>query len=308
MTKSETSMFASFPWMPASFGTFPDFTAAGFDPASALAAFQQNNQAWSEAMATVLKSFQAIAIEQMNLAKGTISSSAEEIQKMARENLDQHTGFAACQEAFKTAQDYGAFVLNANMKAFEMLCSQMTSMLGETGKVAAETAALESETAKTLDGVAKDTWRNFEKAQETSAKAWEMLQKRLAEGVQEWNAGAKAWVPGADIPNAVKESYERLAADSGGLFDVIQKSNSNALSLMQKRFSTAVDEMSAHFPAMAPGKGMEKLEAAAHAYERAAHTISDALAKANQEAMEALQAWSAEAMKGGGQPGDQRAA
>ncbi len=307
MEKQDTSIFASFPWMPASFGALPNAAAAGFDPGSVLASFQQNSQAWIGAMASVLKSFQAIAVQQMELAQSAISAGSEEMQKMAKENLDQHMGLAACQEAFKNAQDYGALVLNTNLKAFQMLCDQMTNMLGETGKVASETASLESAAVKTYEDVAKDTWRNFEKAQETSAKAWEMLQKRLAEGVKEWNAGPNTWAPSVDLPHEVKQSYERLAADSGGLFDVIQKSNANALSLMQKRFSAAVGEMTGHFPALAPGKGMEKLEAATHAYERAASTISDALVRANQEAMEALQAWSAEAMKTG-TPGGQQAA
>ncbi len=102
-----------------------------------------------------------------------------------------------------------------------------------------------------------------------------MLYKRLAEGVKDWDTGAGTWASGVDMPNAVKEIYERAAADSGSLCDVMHKANSNALALMRKRFSAAMDEIKGHLPSTASAKGVEQLEAAAQAYERAASTIAD---------------------------------
>ncbi len=140
-----------------------------------------------------------------------------------------------------------------------------------------------------------------EKAQQTSAKAWDMLYKRLAEGVKDWDTGAQTWASGVDMPNAVKEIYERAAADSGSLCDVVHNANANALALMQKRFSAAITEMKDHFPSTASARGTEQLEEAAKCYEHAASSISDTLLRANTEAFEALQAWSIETMKSAGQ-------
>ena len=76
---------------------------------------------------------------------------------------------------------------------------------------------------------------------------------------------------------------------------------------MQKRFSAVIDEMKTHLPSMSSAKGLEQLQEAAQAYDRAASTISDALLRANTEVLGALQAWSVESVKAGTEAGQKAA-
>jgi len=261
----------------------PDFTA-GMPAASVMSGMQK---AWIESAAAAMKSFQSMAMPHAQSGKAV--------------PFGEVMGLSGCQEAMKSAQQIGSAMIDANMKAFETYFGRFAGAWSQMGGLGAEhlekaqsapAKAFEA-TKHTFEAATKNTLEGFEKAQETGTKAWTELQKRLADGVKEWNQTASAWSQGADIPSSIKDSYQRLTSDTSGLFEVIQKTNTSALSLMQKRFSAAVEEMASHFP----GKGTEKLEAASHAYEKAASSISDAFLRANKEAMEALQAWSTESMK-----------
>jgi hypothetical protein len=308
MIGKETGTLGLFPWMPAPFGASPNFAVAAFQAANVVAGLQRS---WFEAMSAAIRGLQTTAVRQSHPPQRTIPGGGVDPGKAAAENRDQFPAIAMGQGAFKNAQDLGTMALNANMKAFDTygrFAAMWGEMCGLSHQIAAPRKAMpQGSAAAAYEDAARETWQTFEKAQETSAKAWNMLQKRLAEGVKELNSAAGAWSHGnPDVPDAIKESYERLAAGSNSLLDVMQKTNAHALSLMQNRFSAAVEEMTSHFPEAAE-KDFKKPEAAAHIYERAASTISEALIRANREAMEAVQAWSVESMKAGTRAG-QRAA
>jgi hypothetical protein len=309
MINEERSMLGLRPWMPAPFGAFPNFAVAGCEAANAMAGFQR---IWFESMSAALRGLQVMTVRQTHRPQSTMPGGGGDPGKVTGGGRDRLPAIAASQDAFKNAQDLGTMALSANMKAFDTVYGRFAAMWGEMSGLTHEKAAAgrtlsQGSAAAAYEDAARETWQTFEKAQETSAKAWNMLQKRLTEGVKELNSAAGTRTDeGADIPDAIKESYERFAADSSRLFEVMQKSNANALSLMQKRVSSAVEEITSHCPQI-PGKNVEKLESATHAYERAASTISDALVRANREAMEAVQAWSMESMKAGTKAG-QRAA
>jgi hypothetical protein len=265
MTNKDAATSGRFPWFQPAAG----LAAAGFSPVSAIAAMQK---AWIESAATAMRAFQPMAMPpQAGWAGG------------ASEGASPH-------HALKSIQETGAAMLNANMKAFEVFFGPFAGAPEAMGGKPLSQATA----AKTAGKAANETLESWEKAQETSGKAWTMLQRRLAESVKEWNATASAWSQESGPPAAMKDSFQRLASDSEGLFGAVQKSNANALDLMQKQFSTVAEEMKKLFPNQAHGK----LENAAKAYERAATAISDALAGANKEAMEALQAWSSECTEG----------
>jgi len=309
MISKETGTLGLFPWMPAPYGASPNFAVAAFQAANAIAGLQRS---WFEAMPAAMRGLQAMTVQQTHLPQTMLPAGGADPGKATGENRNQLPAIAMCQDAFKNAQDLGTMVFNANMKAFDTAYGRFAAMWGEISGLTHQKAVpgkmlSQGSAAAAYEDAARETWQTFEKAQETSAKAWNMLQKRLTEGVKELNNAAGAWShEDADIPDAIKESYECLAAGSSSLLGVMQKTNAHALSLMQSRFSAAVEEMTSHFPEAA-AKGLKKPEAAAHAYERAASTISDALIRANREAMEAVQAWSVESLKAGTQAGQKAA-
>ncbi len=305
----------SFPWNTGFIGIFfPNAKRPDFLPLNALAVFQQRNcEACAAASVVAMEGFQAIARQQLKLIQQAFANTTEGINLSAASQPPElktakqaDLTRKAYQQVVTNTRELTDAVLHAIRQPLDILDRRFAESMEEIKALANDqtrAAAISKQPeliSKTYENAAADAWQLYEKAQETSAKAWDMLYKRLAEGIKDWNAEAGNWIAGADAPNAIKEIYQRAAAESGSLCDTMQKSNADALALMQKRFSAVIGEMKTHLaPAGSPAEGIEQLEKAAHAYERAASTISKALLRANNEAMGALQAWTAQSMKAG---------
>jgi phasin family protein len=314
MSIKESNKPINFPWNAALIGTFPpNMELPNFLPINALAVFlQRNSQACAAASAAAFEGAQAITRQQLKLIQQIFARTTEGINLLASGDASElmtakqaELAKKAYQQAVTNTRDLRDLALRTNMQALDFLHGRFAESMDEirafaNDKIRAAKISKQPElTNRTYKSAATDAWQRYSQAQNAGLQAWESLYKRLEEGVSEMNAqgGFSAPEARAEEPtDALKEVHKRSAADTQKLCDLMRKSNTTALELLQKRFAEAMKETAPHLSA-AQIKRQEGL--IKETFERAAsdtRNMFEALQRANAEALEVLRGQLAQSM------------
>lgn len=145
-------------------------------------------------------------------------------------------GTNAVQSMGKTMNDMGASV----MSEFSRLFTDMKPpvMPGIDALMAAHRRNLETLAAANrvaLDGAQAVARRNMEIMQHTMAE--------LTDGIRQMSGGDTPQARSARQAEMLKSAYERAVANMQEIGDLIQKSNGEAMGLLNRRFAEAMDEV-----------------------------------------------------------------
>ena len=145
-------------------------------------------------------------------------------------------GANAAQTMGKTMNDMGASM----MSEFSRLFADMKPpvMPGVDALMAAHRRNLETLSAANrvaLEGAQAVARRNMEIMQQTMSE--------LTDGIRQLSGGDTPQVRAARQAEMLKSAYERAVANMQEIGDLIQKSNGEAMGLLNRRFTEAMDEV-----------------------------------------------------------------
>ncbi|MFC7736630.1 phasin family protein [Roseomonas sp. GCM10028921] len=119
-------------------------------------------------------------------------------------------------------------------------------LLSEMRMPMLDVEALAAAQRRNLEALSAANRVALEGAQAVARRHMEILQQSMTEmtdAVRGTAAGANPQDRAARQADLVKATYERAVANMKELADLIQKSNSEALTVLNKRFSEAMDEV-----------------------------------------------------------------
>ena len=146
------------------------------------------------------------------------------------------TGFDAAKAMGKTMNDMGASVMSEFTKLFADMKSP--AMPDVDTLMSAHRRNLETLSAANrvaLEGAQAVARRNMEIMQQTMAE--------LTDGMRHLASGEPPQARAAKQADMLKSAYERAVSNMQEIGDLIQKSNGEAIDLLNKRFVEAMDEV-----------------------------------------------------------------
>ena len=173
-------------------------------------------------------------------------ASMEEAQEMARGAVKDGMQGAASgmQQAASSAQDMGRQMMDrgmANMNEFTKLFSDMKMpMMGNGMEMFLSAQRRNMEVLSAANRVA------LEGAQTVARRHMEIMQQTMAEmteGMRDLASPESPQARAAKQADMLKVAYERAVAHIRELADLIQRSNDEALTMLNKRFTEALDEV-----------------------------------------------------------------
>jgi phasin family protein len=208
--------------------------AAAATTKAAAAAVKNATQAAAEATKTAAQSA-------ADAAKTVTQQAADATKTVAQQTAD--TTKAASQSA-----------ANATRSAASTAAEVGTTMMSEFSRMVSEMklpampdmAALMEAQRRNLETLSAANRVALEGAQTVARRHMEILQQTMAElteSMQDLTSTAAPQAKAAKQAEMLKHSYERAVANMKELGDLIQRANGEALGLLNKRFSEAMDEL-----------------------------------------------------------------
>ena len=147
-----------------------------------------------------------------------------------------HAGREAAQAMGRNMTDMGSKAMAEFTRMFaEMKPPAMPDMESLMAAHRRNLETLSAANRVALEGAQAVARRNMEIMQQTMSE--------LTEGLRSFSSGESAQSRATRQAELLKSSYERAVANMQEIGDLIQQSNGEALNLLNKRFSEAVDEV-----------------------------------------------------------------